>query len=147
MTAIFISYRRSDAGAFAGRIYDYLSNALGADQIFKDTYDISPGDDFRGSIREEVARCNVLLVLIGNDWVTVSSDGGKTRRLDSPDDWVRIEVETGLQRQGVRVIPILLGNTSMPTADDLPVSLRELAFRNAQYVRDDPDFKHDTEVG
>ncbi|MBZ0300535.1 MAG: TIR domain-containing protein [Anaerolineae bacterium] len=142
MPRIFISYRRSDTEAYAGRIYDSLVSAFGSDAIFKDVYDIRPGRDFRGELRSAVAQHDVILVLIGPGWLTVTNDDGQ-RRLDDPGDWVRLEVETGLQRQEAQVIPLLVGGARMPRADDLPQTLRELAFRNATTIRNDPDYHRD----
>jgi hypothetical protein len=140
---VFISYRRSDSSANAGRIYDRLITALGASNVFRDNK-IQPGDDFRGVIKANVSRCNVVLVVIGSKWLTVTeANDPSLRRLDNPDDWVRYEIETGLQTPGTRVIPVLVQNASMPTPDDLPPSLRELAFKNAIQVRDDRDFDSD----
>lgn len=141
---IFISYRRSDSRAIAGRIYDHLSDAFGEDKVFKDSYDIIPGDDFRGKLREAVSQCDIVLVIIGPAWLTVAHDDG-TRRLDDPTDWVRIEVETALQRDEVRVIPVLVDGAKIPAAEELPESLRELAFKQAAPIRDDPDFHTDIE--
>ena len=143
MPKIFISYRRADSQTIAGRIYDHLVREFGDENVFKDTFDISPGDDFRGTIREQVAQCDVLLVLIGNSWLTITEANSSTPRLDNPEDWVRIEVETGLQRGNVRVIPVLVQNAPMPAPSQLPISLRELAFRNSITVREDPDFQSD----
>lgn len=145
MPRIFISYRRVDSGAYAGRIYDRLKAAFGAENVFKDSYNIKPGMDFRGAIREAVGGCDVLLVLIGPDWLNVTVGDG-TRRLDVPDDWLRLEIETGLQRDRAQVIPVLVGGASIPSADALPLAIRELAFKNAVTLHDDPYFDRDIEA-
>ncbi|MBZ0294903.1 MAG: TIR domain-containing protein [Anaerolineae bacterium] len=144
MPRIFISYRRVDSGAYAGRIYDRLKDAFGAENVFKDSYNIKPGMDFRGAIREQVGRCDVLLALIGPWWLDVALDDG-TRRLDVPDDWLRLEIETGLQRDSAVVIPVLIGGASIPDPAALPPSIRELAFKNGVMLRDDPFFDRDIE--
>ncbi len=144
MTRIFISYRRSDSATIAGRIYDRLAGEFGEDNVFKDSYGIVPGEDFRGKIREQVALCDVLLVVIGPAWLHVTEQNNPgLRRLDNPNDWVRLEVETGLQRRGAVVIPVLVSGAAIPPESELPASLRELAYRNALSVRDDPDFRGD----
>jgi hypothetical protein len=71
----------------------------------------------------------VLLALIGNEWLTVTDADGR-RRLDRPDDFVRLEIETALTRN-IRVIPILIDDASMPRADQLPSSLAGLVRRQA----------------
>lgn len=142
MTQIFVSYRRSDSIKDTGRMYDWLAHNYGKNSVFKDVDSTPLGADFRGIIKKAVARCDVLLVVIGPDWLYAQDEQGR-RRLDNPDDFVRIEVETGLQRDGCVVIPVLLNNATMPTYDALPESLKDLTYRQAQQVRDDPDFHTD----
>ena len=84
---------------------------------------------------------SVLLVIIGISWLKISDENGN-RRLDDPDDFVRIEIESGLERN-IPVIPILVGGAEVPRAQDLPISLQSLVFRNAISVRHDPDFHSD----
>ncbi|MEO1394746.1 MAG: SUMF1/EgtB/PvdO family nonheme iron enzyme [Cyanobacteria bacterium J06634_5] len=141
MSRIFISYRRSDAAAEAGRIYDYLEGRFGRKAIFKDVDTIDAGDDFRERLNDAVGQCQVLLAVIGKSWFQVTNEAGK-RRLDNPADWVRLEIETALRRK-VRVIPILLDGVAMPAVRDLPTALQPLAYRNAARVRHDPDFRRD----
>ncbi|MGB7340064.1 MAG: SUMF1/EgtB/PvdO family nonheme iron enzyme, partial [Phototrophicaceae bacterium] len=142
MINIFISYRRADSRKDAGRIYDRLTEAFGKEAIFKDVDNIPLGKDFRGILREAVAKCDVELVIIGQKWLNIKGEDG-TRRLDNTGDFVRIEVESALQRDSCLVVPILVDNAPMPNADELPPVLRELAFKNARSVRDDPDFHSD----
>lgn len=143
MPKIFISYRRADSRKDAGRIYDRLVEAFGKTNIFKDVDNIPVGDDFRGVLSEAVNKCEVVLAIIGKEWLNIKDADGK-RRLDYVGDFVRIEIQTGLQRGGrCLVVPVLVDGAGMPSADDLPSDLRELAFKNASRVRDDPDFHND----
>ncbi len=142
MPRIFISYRRSDSAAVSGRIYDRLCQTFGEGSIFKDVDDIPPGANYRAILEHEVALCDVLLVIIGQGWLNAADPQGK-RRLDHHDDFVRIEVETGLKRPNVLVIPILVDEAVMPNPDDLPETLSDLHYRNAAPVRNDPDFNRD----
>jgi hypothetical protein len=142
MPKIFISYRRADSRKDTGRIYDRLSQAFGKGNLFMDIDNIPLGRDFRGVLREAIAQTDALLVIIGRQWVNVTDENGH-RRLDNPADFVRIELESGLQRDTCLVVPILVDGAPMPRADELPDSLRELAFKNAIIVRDDPDFNND----
>ena len=143
--SVFISYRRSDSPAISGRLYDRLTHAFGKAKVFKDSYNIAHGADFREVIATNVSSCDVVLVIIGPTWLTASEkDNPALRRLDEPNDWVRFEIETGLNTAGTAVIPVLVQNAHMPRADELPESLRELAYKNAVTVRDDPDFDTDT---
>lgn len=142
MSRIFISYRREDSAWPAGRIYEHLANRFGREAIFKDVDAIRAGDNFKECIDEAVGKCDVLLAIIGQRWLHVT-DGQGRRRLDNPADWVRLEIETALNRSDVRVIPVLLENVAMPAAQDLPASLQPLCYRHAASIRQDPDFSRD----
>jgi TIR domain/Protein of unknown function (DUF1349) len=126
---IFISYRRQETAWPAGRLYDVLVEHFPAEQVFKDVDNIEPGDDFVDRITAAVASCDVLLALIGPHWMTITNKKGQ-RRLDDPEDYVRIEIETALTRN-IRVIPILVDEARMPGADELPPTLAALVRRNA----------------
>src|SRR6185437_14616575 len=102
---IFISYRRQETRDFAGRLYDWLADRFGESRVFIDVVTIAPGVDFADAIFREVAACTVLLAIIGPTWLSAVDLHGR-RRLDDPDDLVRLEIEAALAR-GVRVIPIL----------------------------------------
>ena len=119
---VFISYRRQETAWPARQLYDLLVTELGADRVFKDVDNIEPGDDFVERIQWAVGSCQVLLALIGPQWLTVKDAAGG-RRLDDPTDFVRLEVETALNRDDVRVIPILVDNAKMPTPQELPTGV------------------------
>ncbi len=133
MARVFISYRREDSAASAGRIQDRFERELGRDHLFIDVDGIPLGVNFVKVLREEVAQCGVLLAVIGPNWLDVRDEDG-THRLDNPTDFVRIEIAAALQRE-IPVIPILLDGTRIPRADQLPEELKELAFRNGLNVR------------
>ncbi len=145
MAKIFISYRRADSQQVSGRIYDRLSAAFGERNIFKDVDDIPPGMDFRGVLREATANCDVMLVVIGPQWLDVRDSDGQ-RRLDDPEDFVRFEVEAGLQIESTRVIPLLVDGAAPPAANALPASLQPLAYANAFTLHNDPIFNRDMET-
>lgn len=126
---IFISYRRVDTAYPAGWLYDRLADRYGAGQVFKDVDSIELGDNFVEVITRAVGSCDVLLALIGPQWLTLADEHGR-RRLDSQDDFVRLEIETALTRR-VLVIPILVDGAKMPRAEELPDSLIELVRRQA----------------
>ena len=113
MPNIFISYRRTDSSAHVGRIYDRLVQAFGKKHIFKDVDNIPVGVDFRQVLAREVNKCDIVLVVIGRYWMTVTDDYGR-RRIDNPDDFVRIEVATALARPNCLVVPVLLQGAQMP---------------------------------
>jgi uncharacterized membrane protein YhaH (DUF805 family) len=127
--AIFISYRRGDARHAAGRLVDRLGQTFGREQLFLDTDSIEPGLNFVEVLTDKVEACDVLLAVIGPDWLDARNVRGE-RRLDSPTDFVRIEIEAALTRD-VRVIPVLVDGARMPAASDLPPSLAPLTYRNA----------------
>jgi glycerophosphoryl diester phosphodiesterase len=127
---VFISYRRQETAWPARELYDVLVAELGPDRVFKDVDNIEPGDDFVERIQSAVGSCQVLLALIGPQWLTITDARGE-RRLDDPQDFVRLEVETALNRDDVRVIPILVDNAKMPTAQELPAGLAALTRRQA----------------
>lgn len=133
MTTIFISYRRDDSAGYAGRIHDRLSGAFGPERTFMDVDNIPIGVNFVDALSSEVAKCDVLLALIGRRWLDAADEDG-ARRLDDPADFVRIEIEAALQR-GIPVVPVLVDGASVPRADALPQTMAELAFRNGVDVR------------
>jgi hypothetical protein len=142
MTRIFISYRRSDSLTFTGRIYDRLVDAFGADNVFKDVDRLLVGVDFRSVINREIGSSDVLLAIVGPNWLDAVDEDGK-RRLEDPNDFVRLELEFGLRRRTMLLVPVLIGGARMPTEDQLPPSMRDFAFRHAAIVREDPDFRGD----
>ena len=137
---IFVSYRRQETSHLAGRLYDRLADRFGESQVFIDVDAIEPGVDFAEEIFRAVAACKVLLAIIGPAWLTATDERGG-RRLDDPDDIVRLEIEAALAR-GVRVIPILVEGAVMPTRQDLPESLAGLTRRNALVIRHE-SFRYD----
>ena len=126
---IFISYRRQDSAYPAGWLYDRLAEQYGPDQVFKDVDSIELGDDFVETITNAVGSCDILLALIGQEWLDIAGADG-TRRLDDPDDFVRLEIEAALERE-VLLIPILVDGATMPRGDQLPPSIAALVRRHA----------------
>jgi hypothetical protein len=124
---VFISYRRSDSLAATGRLYDRLNTAYPG-MFFRDVSGIGVGVDFAKEIERAVASSVALIAVIGPAWATESVDG--KRRLDDPDDFVRLEVLNALKR-GIRIIPVLVGNASMPEEEQLPPELHPLRKWNA----------------
>src|SRR5271155_5217604 len=136
MTRITISYRRSDSGVIAGRIFDRLVAHYGRNSIFRDIDSIPPGVDFRLHIDRVLSQSDIVLALIGPRWI--GTRAGQSRLNDEADP-VRVEIETAL-RKGVPLIPVLVLRASMPQVVQLPDSLRDLAYRNAVHVDADQDF-------
>jgi hypothetical protein len=141
MQGIFLSYRREDTSGHADRIYDHLVAHFGKDRVFMDIDTISPGDDFVEAIEHTFSSCAAFLVLIGKSWSTVTDKQGR-RRLDNPNDFVRMEVARGLAT-GVRLIPVLLDDAEMPGPEALPEDLKKLAFRQALAMSRGQRFQND----
>lgn len=146
---IFISYRRAedDKTYIVGTIHKGLADVFGADNVFRDTYDIGAGDQWRSVLENALNECTVMLVIIGPDWANLAYPNGEKRLFD-PKDVTRWEVETGLKRseQGkTTVIPALVMNAGIPKTDQLPPSLGTLMERNVIRIRNYPDFDNDME--
>src|SRR5262249_42731377 len=114
---IFINYRREDSAGHAGRLFDRLSSHF-AGRGFMDIETIERGVDFVEVIEKAVGSCEVLIVMIGREWVRLKDASGR-RRLDDPDDFVRLEIASALARD-IRVIPVLVEGAPMPRSEDLP---------------------------
>jgi TonB family protein len=125
---IFVSYRRSDSQGEAGRLFDDLVKHFDEHTVFMDVSAIEAGRDFRKAIEEGVTKCGVLLVVMGPEWLNAKDERG-ARRLDDPADFVRIETAAALRRD-IPVIPVLVRAARMPSSEQLPEELKELAFRN-----------------
>jgi chaperonin GroEL len=126
---IFLSYRREDAAPYARLLKSELREHIPDVQVFMDLDSIEAGLDFAEVIRAAVDSCAILVALIGRQWATLADDGGN-RRLDNPDDLVRFEVQTALDR-GVRVIPVLVDGAAPLRQQQLPDPLQKLARLNA----------------
>ena len=122
---IFVSYRRAGVRTQTYRLVDELKRQFGESEVFLDIKSIDPGVRYADAIREALNSCAVILVMIGPKWSEICDDQGR-RRLDNPDDVLRIEVETAL-RVRARVIPVLVDGAQMPSAESLPEDIRDLA--------------------
>ena len=138
---IFINYRRDDSAGYAGRLFDYLTAHFEAENVFMDIDTIEPGEDFRKVVANAVGTCDVVLVMIGKQWLSMLDAQGQ-RRLDDPRDWVRVEIASALANPRVRVIPVLVRDANMPGVHELPDELKELSWRNAIELSD-TRFQHD----
>ena len=139
---VFISYRREDSEGHTGRLFDALASRFGDEHVFMDIDTIPLGIDFARVISEAVASCDVLVAVIGRSWLTIADSSGR-RRLDNPEDFVRLEIKAALERD-VRVIPAVVQNAQMPASDQLPEDLAGLARRNGIFLRGD-SWRHGVE--
>jgi hypothetical protein len=138
MPKILISYRRADSSAIAGRIADRLSHHYGDDSVFMDVDSIPIGIDFRTHIHETLQQTDVLIAVIGPNWL--GQEAGGAARMNEKTDAVRVEVETALQRK-MRVIPVLVDGARMPASSALPPEFGDFAFLNAAEVATGRDFR------
>lgn len=141
MSKIFISYRRSDSQYVTDFLYKGLVDYFGKDVVFKDVDTIPLGENFKKYLDSIIAKCEIILVVIGERWLNVTNVKGQ-RRLDDPQDFVRIEVEAALKR-GIPVIPLFVDGTSMPSPTELPDVLEELSYMNGMQIRPASDFERD----
>jgi len=131
---IFISYRREDSAGHTGRLFDSLRTRFGDDHVFMDLSNIDSGQDFNDTIQQAIRSADVVLAIIGREWLTCTRNG--QRRLDDPNDLVRAEISTALERQ-VPVIPVLINGAVPPAEQTLPGSLSALARRDAHEITDE----------
>jgi hypothetical protein len=132
---IFISYRGSDENWATELVYARMTEAFGADAVFKAGNSLRVGEEFPPVLRSEAASCPVMLACIGPGWLTATASDGR-RRLDSPADWVREEIAMSLQA-GNHVIPLLIGNRNevpVPEPDLVPESIRAMVHRQALWL-------------
>jgi tetratricopeptide (TPR) repeat protein len=134
---IFISYRREDAAAYAGRVCDHLGEMLGPNRVFMDVETITPGQNFSQAIDQTINGCQTMLVIIGPKWKTVLLE----RMTTEHEDYVRHEIESALARK-VKVVPVLVGGAAAAELSDLPPALAEISFHQAIELRDN-SFKPD----
>lgn len=139
---IFINYRHGDDPGFIQALVARLERSFSPEQLFIDIDNIEPGLDFTEVLADQVAKCDVVLAVIGKGWVD-ARDEENNRRLDSPKDFVRIEITSALQ-QKKRVIPVLVGGAPMPRENELPDALIPLTKRHAVRLTNER-FRADTD--
>ena len=134
---LFVSYRRADSAAEARGLVEALKRQFpGKRSVFLDTSDIPYGEDFSRTIRKAIAASDVVLVVIGKQWLSAANERGP--RLQQPDDPVRFEIETALARgDEVRIVPVRIGGAAAPSESELPESIRPLAKFNMAQLRND----------
>jgi chemotaxis protein histidine kinase CheA len=139
---VFINYRRSESAGHAGRLYDTLVNEVGEGRVFMDIDAIDLGVEYAQEIDRAVGTCDVLLAIIGRGWLTAADEDGHPR-LQDPEDFVRLELESALRRGDIRIIPVLIQGASMPRRSELPESLQRLSQFQAHELSDNR-FRYDT---
>jgi formylglycine-generating enzyme required for sulfatase activity len=135
MPKIFISYRREETGYPAQHIYEKLVDRFGKDSVVFDVDTIPPGADFRDYINKEVGKCDIMLAIMGNHWIELLE-----QRTNEPRDFVRIEIQSALDRK-IPVVPVFTENAQVPREKDLPPELRDLVYKQAVEVRIGSDYQ------
>src|SRR5512144_1193175 len=132
---VFVSYRRSDSPSAARQIADALRAQFGSENVFLDTQDLRPGTDWHRDIEDRVRASDVIVAVIGPQWVTIADERGR-RRVVQPEeeDVVRTEVEAAL-RSGGRVVPVLVDDAELPPREALPRPFRPITALNAVTLR------------
>lgn len=130
---IFITYRRDDSSGYAGRLHAALVKYFGVNQIFRDINTVKAGEDFYDVTERSVQSCDILIAIIGKQWLSMSNAG--VRRLDEPDDFVRLEIAQALSRS-IPVVPVLVQGATIPRAQDLPAELKSLTRHQAFELSD-----------
>jgi hypothetical protein len=139
MPTIAISYRHEDTRWIVGRIFDHLVDHYGRDSVFMDIDGVPLGLDFRDQIRNTLQRSDILLAVIGPQWLAARKETGQPRIADEAD-WVRLEIEAALGKK-IPIIPVLIDRTPLPKPNELPEALREFAYRQATNIDTGVDFQ------
>jgi hypothetical protein len=122
---IFVSYRRADSPCFAERIRDWFMLAYQRENVFMDFDAIPPFVDFEVFIVEQIAKVDVMLVIIGPRWLEMLNERMKTDELD----YVRMEIRQAIQ-MGKLVAPIVVDGARTPRSDELPEDIRPMMRAN-----------------
>jgi tetratricopeptide (TPR) repeat protein len=128
---LFISYRRDDSAAYAGRLCDHLSAVLGAHRVFMDEEDIQPGENFAQAIERVLTQCSTVLVVIGPRWRELLD----LRAAHNEQDYVVHEIAAALSAKKT-VVPVLVGGAPASCLRNLPPTLADLSFHQAVELHD-----------
>jgi hypothetical protein len=142
MNKVFICYRRDDSRDISFNLYKALCRRFGDESVFIDIESIPYSVDFREHVRKSLEDMDVVVAVVGNRWLDARNEDGK-RRLDNPDNFVRVELQTAFALERT-VVPLLVGQAEMPRESDLPPALGGFAFRNAAELREGP--KYDSQL-
>lgn len=133
---LFISYRRINSQPYALLLRHSLEARFGCGRVFLDVADIVPGEPWPERLRRELYESSILLLIVGPDWATVAGEFGG-RRIDDPNDWVRLEIAETLARNKP-IIPLLVGRDPIrPTQESLPDEIAGLADCQSFALRDE----------
>lgn len=120
---IFLNYRRKDSEQYVFGLGLLLDQRYPG-QVFWDRDTLKPGMKYRTEIEHTLRECAVVVAVIGEQWSSMKDEAG-TRRIDIPNDVLRLELKIALERD-IPVIPVLVGSAAMPESKDLPEELQML---------------------
>jgi pterin-4a-carbinolamine dehydratase len=130
----FISYRREDSSAASRNVRDHLEIAYGAECVFMDVEGIRAGTDWQEAIRSAIARADILIVVLGAQWLRIQDEYGR-RRIDKQGDWVHDEIALSLLR-GIPIIPVLIMGASMFPPEALPLDICRFVAKESLELRE-----------
>jgi hypothetical protein len=130
MGGVFINYRYVDNPLGVAGIRQHLAGEFGPELIFRDCDSLEAGTHYPTGIRAALENADVVLAVIGPQWLTLTDPETGMRLIDRPADWVRQELATAFRRK-ITVLPVLLKDTpesaGPPIPADLPADIRPLA--------------------
>lgn len=130
---IFINYRRSQSLQTALYLQERLASVCGRKNVFLDVRQLEGGSRWDQEIRNRIEQSDVMVVLIGADWLDARNPDG-SRRIENSDDYVRLEIKEAI-RLDIPLLPVLIDDAKMPAENDLPTDLRALASTHALSFR------------
>ena len=128
MAGIFISYRRADIDT-AFLLQYWLKERFGPTLVFWDKQDIEPGQEWAEVISTRVRSSKAFLAVIGSGWVE------ERKRLNTPGDWVRFEIESAL-KEDILIVPVLASNVKNLSAAELPKRMKRLTAKQSLSLSD-----------
>lgn len=130
---LFVSYRIDDSVYATAAIADRLVQVFGPENVFRDRDALALGAIYPKKIRRALERCDTVLAVVGPTWLEVKDISGR-RRLDDPQDWVRMELRMAFERD-IPVVPVLLDGTPLPDFRRLPADITALTLSTYWQVR------------
>jgi hypothetical protein len=130
---IFINYRRVETLKDAQHLKTLFAKTFGAKRVFLDVSGIDGGSNWLQTLERQVAVSDAMVVLIGTEWANIKDEQGG-RRLDDPNDFVRVEISQALLRN-LPIVPVLTDGASMPKPAQLPGNVMPLTLFQAMPLR------------
>ncbi len=139
MALFFLSYRRSTAGPYAGRLSDRLASHFGEAAIFHDRGRLSPGELWQDRVLKELKDAAAVLVVIDKAWGSSFEARAKT------EDFVLFEIKKAFEFQKT-IVPLLVGGASLPDQGKLPLTLQRVLDRHVLVIDETSDAGYSASV-